>query len=297
MNHPDVGLIERDIRNVSGVEILTSIRRVRGQLDLLAACPPCQGFSTLRTRNGRKANRDSRNQLLGDVLRLTRSIRPKNVMLENVPGLGNSRRFVGFRRSLESMGYKVVWEILNVRNYGVPQQRRRLVLLASRVMTPVFAPETAALRTVRWALKGLTSPGKSRDTLHNYVPSRSDRVQRRIRQIPHDGGSRESLRSRDRLDCHKNVSGFRDVYGRMAWDRPAPTITGGCINPSKGRFLHPSQDRAITLREAAILQTFPRSYRFPLTRGRYTAALLIGNALPPEFVRRHALVLMPRKRM
>jgi len=94
------------------------------------------------------------------------------------------------------------------------------------------------------------------------------------------------------LDCHQKSDGFRDVYGRMAWDLPSPTITGGCINPSKGRFLHPTANRAITLREAALLQSFPKSYRFPLKAGgRYAVALLIGNALPPEFIRRHALQL------
>ena len=93
------------------------------------------------------------------------------------------------------------------------------------------------------------------------------------------------------LPCHQRLEGFWDVYGRMAWDKPAPTITGGCINPSKGRFLHPRAHRAITLREAALLQTFPKTYRFPLDQGRYSVALLIGNALPPEFIRRHAAAM------
>jgi len=93
------------------------------------------------------------------------------------------------------------------------------------------------------------------------------------------------------LDCHKKCDGFRDVYGRMSWNDVAPTITGGCVNPSKGRFLHPEYDRAITLREAALLQTFPKDYFFSLKRGKMSAAELIGNALPPEFIRRHAIAL------
>jgi DNA (cytosine-5)-methyltransferase 1 len=293
LNHPRVKVIEGDIRKVSGAAILRAASRRKGQIDLLAACPPCQGFSTLRTRNGRFRNRDPRNRLLGDVLRLTKTLLPKAVMLENVPGLALSAQFTAFRRTLASMGYKIRWDILNVCNYGVPQRRRRLVLLASRTMTPEFAPKARVARTVRWALASLPAPKKSRDPLHNYRPTRSDKVLRRIRQIPANGGSRSALKKSDRLHCHDGSAGFRDVYGRMAWDRPSPTITGGCINPSKGRFLHPSQDRAITLREAAVLQSFPRSYRFPLTRGRYPAALLIGNALPPEFVRRHAVSLRP----
>jgi DNA (cytosine-5)-methyltransferase 1 len=106
--------------------------------------------------------------------------------------------------------------------------------------------------------------------------------------VPKDGGSRTDLPDAMQLACHTRVDGFHDVYGRMAWDRPAPTITGGCINPSKGRFLHPEEDRAITLREAALLQSFPPGHVFSLRRGKYAAAELIGNALPPAFVRRHA---------
>ena len=91
-----------------------------------------------------------------------------------------------------------------------------------------------------------------------------------------------------KLKCHRKCDGFRDVYGRMKWDDVAPTITGGCCNPSKGRFLHPTKNRAITLREAALLQSFPVDYYFSLERGKHHAAQLIGNALPPEFIRRHA---------
>ena len=93
------------------------------------------------------------------------------------------------------------------------------------------------------------------------------------------------------LKCHRKCNGFKDVYGRMAWDNVAPTITGGCCNPSKGRFLHPEEDRAISLREAALLQSFPPDYDFSLRRGKFAAAQMIGNALPPEFIRRHATKL------
>ena len=90
------------------------------------------------------------------------------------------------------------------------------------------------------------------------------------------------------LECHKRTDGFKDIYGRMAWSKPSPTITGGCINPSKGRFLHPEEDRAITLREAALLQGFPKSFRFDLSRGRFPTAQMIGNAFPPIFAQKHA---------
>lgn len=109
-----------------------------------------------------------------------------------------------------------------------------------------------------------------------------------IQLIPKDGGSRADLPAEQVLPCHRRTDGYRDVYGRMSWKSVAPTITSGCYNPSKGRFLHPEQDRAITLREAAVLQSFPIDYHFSLSRGREAAAVLIGNALPPEFIRRHA---------
>jgi DNA (cytosine-5)-methyltransferase 1 len=177
-------------------------------------------------------------------------------------------------------------------DFNVPQSRRRLVLLASKLGEPEFAPTTTASRTVRSAIGILPSPRNSDDPLHNYSVRRSAKIKKLIRGIPADGGSRRALGSANQLQCHKRLAkklaGFHDVYGRMAWNKPAPTITGGCINPSKGRFLHPVADRSITLREAALLQSFPRYYRFPLDRGRYPVAMLIGNALPPEFVRRHA---------
>jgi DNA (cytosine-5)-methyltransferase 1 len=129
------------------------------------------------------------------------------------------------------------------------------------------------------------------DPLHDFPETRSERVKALIRLIPRDGGSRMDLGDEHQLDCHRRCDGFSDVYGRMAWNKVSPTITGGCCNPSKGRFLHPTRDRNITLREAALLQTFPPSYFFSLRRGKFATAQMIGNALPPEFIRRHGVVI------
>ena len=291
LNHKNVELWEEDIQALTGAAMMRKLNIGPGDLDLLAACPPCQGFSTMRTKNGAKGNRDIRNELIFDVLRLVRSIRPKCVMLENVPGLAKSRRYATFRKELKALKYFVNWDIFNTADFAVPQRRKRLVLLASKEQKPPFAPAVSTHRTVRQFIGKLTPPERSRDPLHNYLVSRSDKVEALIKKIPKDGGSRSALRKNDQLSCHQNMEGFWDVYGRMAWDMPSPTITGGCISPSKGRFLHPEENRAITLREAALLQTFPKSYRFPLDQGRYLAALLIGNALPPEFIKRHAASL------
>lgn len=291
LNHKRVKLWERDITRLSGAAMMKALKLRPGALDLLAACPPCQGFSTMRTKNGARRNRDSRNDLIFEVLRIIRSMRPKTVMLENVPGLAENRRYVAFRKGLESLGYRVKWDVLNTVDFAVPQRRRRLVLLASRLGDPEFAPKARSYRSVRHSIGKLTIPERSRDPLHNYSVRRSKKIENLIRKIPRNGGSRMALGLKAQLPCHKRLDGFKDVYGRMTWDKPAPTITGGCINPSKGRFLHPRANRAITLREAALLQTFPKTYRFPLDQGRYPVALLIGNALPPEFIRRHAKAL------
>lgn len=291
LNHKRVKLWQMDITHVSVAAMMTALKLRAGDLDLLAACPPCQGFSTMRTKNGTRWNRDSRNDLIFDVLRMVRAMRPKSVMLENVPGLAENARFVAFRNGLESLGYCVKWDVLNTVDFAVPQRRRRLVVLASRLAEPEFAPKSATYRTVRQFIGKLTPPERSRDPLHNYSIQRSKKVADLIRRIPRNGGSRMALGLKQQLPCHQRLEGFWDVYGRMAWDKPAPTITGGCINPSKGRFLHPRANRAITLREAALLQSFPKTYRFPLDKGRYPVALLIGNALPPEFIRRHAMAL------
>lgn len=291
LNHESVKIWERDVRKLSGTKIMQVLKMKHGELNLLAACPPCQGFSTMRTKNGTQRNRDRRNDLIFEVLRLTRSMKPVSVMVENVPGLINDRRYRVFRRGLESLGYRVKCGVLNTVDFNVPQKRRRLVLLASKLGQPEFAPKARSRRTVRHMIGKLGPRRFSRDPLHNYSTQRSQRIEDLISRIPRNGGSRKALGSKNQLPCHKRLDGFRDVYGRMAWDKPAPTITGGCINPSKGRFLHPQANRAITLREAALLQTFPKSYRFPLDRGRHSVAVLIGNALPPEFIRRHANAL------
>jgi DNA (cytosine-5)-methyltransferase 1 len=291
LNHKKVKLWEMDIRQLSGADIMEALNIRPGELALLAACPPCQGFSTMRTKNGTRRNRDRRNNLIFEVARVVRSLRPVSVMFENVPGLAKDKRYAKFLEELGSLGYYVKWRILNAADFNVPQRRRRLVLLASRLGEPQFALSVDRHATVRHAIASLSCPQDSHDPLHNYLTRRSAKIQARIRMIPADGGSRAALGAHNQLPCHKRSNGFKDVYGRMSWDKPAPTITCGCINPSKGRFLHPQADRAITLREAALLQTFPKTYRFPLDEGRYSVAELIGNALPPEFIRRHAQAL------
>ncbi len=288
-NHKGVRVWELDIRKLTVTLVLRSLSLRPGQLDLLAGCPPCQGFSSMRTLNRSRSVHDERNDLLFEFIRFARGLKPKTIMMENVPGLAKDHRMRSFVESLEALGYRSEYRVLDAANYGVPQRRKRLILLAARGgEVPAFAAPDPQWTTVHQAISSLPPPGSSDDPLHIVAEKRSDRIQKLIVSVPKDGGSRSSLGDEFRLRCHRTCDGFKDVYGRMSWQEPAPTITGGCINPSKGRFLHPSHDRAVTLREAAMLQAFPSDYRFSLRRGRYGVARLIGNALPPEFVRRHA---------
>jgi DNA (cytosine-5)-methyltransferase 1 len=167
-----------------------------------------------------------------------------------------------------------------------------MVLVALKDAAPVFADKAKYRKSVKWALSTLARCQVSDDPLHSYEVRRAPHVTDLIRKIPHDGGSRTDLPTDLQLACHQKCDGFKDVYGRMSWEQPAPTITGGCINPSKGRFLHPTEDRAITLREAAVLQGFSRSYRFDTSKGRYPVAQMIGNAFPPKFAEMHAAALL-----
>jgi DNA (cytosine-5)-methyltransferase 1 len=287
-NHPHTLLLQQDITKVSATDLMRHLRLKRGQLDLLAGCPPCQGFSRLRTLNGQRRPREPMNDLVFQFLRFVRVMRPKAIMMENVPGLTKNARLKKFCRVLSKLGYDWQYAVLDAADYGVPQRRRRMILLASVYGPTAFARKSRSLPTVRTTIAKLDRPGRSGDPLHDHPARRSVDVQMLIKRIPRNGGGRTALPKHEQLSCHQKVDGFRDIYGRMAWDEPAPTITGGCINPSKGRFLHPRQDRAITLREAALLQGFPRRYFFSLKKGTYPAAQMIGNAFPPMFATRHA---------
>lgn len=291
-NHKEVIVWENDIHRISAGEMKKKIGLHKGELDLLAGCPPCQGFSSIRTLNGARRIDDPRNELIFDFLRFVKELRPKAIMFENVPGLAIDERMNFFRDRLKELGYRGDSGVLDAADYGVPQRRRRMIILGGRFEYIKFPLASSSHKTVRDAIASLPPPGKSGDPLHDLAEKRSSRIIDLIKRIPQNGGSRTDLNHEDQLPCHKRCNGFKDVYGRMGWDDVAPTITGGCVNPSKGRFLHPEQDRAITLREAALLQSFPPDYSFSLRRGKFPAAALIGNALPPEFIKRISLQII-----
>lgn len=287
-NHPEIRVFETDIQHISVGSFKRRVGLRKGDLDLLAGCPPCQGFSTLRTLNGAVGVEDPRNDLLFEFQRFVEDLRPKAVMMENVPGLERDRRFREFCKWMEQRGYFGDYRVLNAADYGVPQRRRRLIYLAGLGKPIPFAPSSSSRRTVRDAIGSLPRPGASGDPVHDIPERRSEKVRELIKRIPKNGGSRSDLPDDEQLECHRKCNGFHDIYGRMAWNGLAPTLTSGCFNPSKGRFLHPEQDRAITMREAALLQGFPRRYKFPAVQHKSAIALMVGNALPPPFIAAHA---------
>ncbi|MBZ5511199.1 MAG: DNA cytosine methyltransferase [Acidobacteriia bacterium] len=288
-NHPAVHIWQEDIRDVRAKTLLQDLRLKRGELDLLAACPPCQAFSTMRTLNrGRRIIARKEKDLLTEVMRFVRVLLPRTVMVENVPGLACDRRWLSLVAKLRKLGFFSQYRVLNAADFGVPQRRKRLILLASRLGPVNFALPEPERATVKQTIGSLPKAGRSRDSLHNIPERRNPGIKTLISLIPKDGGSRGDLEDSLQLPCHHECNGFRDVYGRMKWDDVAPTITSGCTNPSKGRFLHPQENRSITLREAALLQSFPKSYRFHVRDGKSAIAAMIGNALPPEFISRHA---------
>lgn len=282
LNHPNTTVIQKDIRKIS----ISEIKEGLGDepLHLLAGCPPCQGFSSVRRLNRKKSVQDKRNNLVVEYFRMVKELRPLTIMMENVPGLKDYYLFKDIVKELDDLGYDPKVEVVNVKDYGVPQSRRRLVMVGSLLGNLEIAKGSNEKVTVRDTIADMKTPEETSDTLHKIVAKHTPKVMERIKLTPKNGGSWKDLPEEYILECHKKENvGFNDIYGRLRWDNYSTTITGGCLNPSKGRFLHPEQDRVLTPREATLLQSFPENYRFPLDMPKQALALLIGNALPPKF--------------
>ena len=282
LNHKNVTVFENDIRDIDVSRIKELLKGK--PLHLLAGCPPCQGFSTIRSRNKSTAVEDERNNLIDEFLRFVTELKPLAVMLENVPGLIKYNKFNCFYDALTDMGYDISYSVVDLSDYGVPQRRKRLVLIGTLNGTVNIPQKSKVRMTVYDAIGHIEPASETQDQLHKLFPTHTNRIKKKISYIPKNGGSQKDLPKEYRLQCHQKENiGFSDVYGRMSWDDVAPTITGGCLNPSKGRFLHPEENRCISAREAALIQTFPREYVFPTDIPKSAIASMIGNALPPLF--------------
>ncbi|MEK3875246.1 DNA cytosine methyltransferase [Paenibacillus sp. FSL M7-0420] len=280
-NHKSVKFYNDDIRVVDPHKLARVIPKGK-ELDLLTVCAPCQPFSS----QNRDKGHDLRTGLILEALKFIRILNPKVIFFENVPGLAETDVFIELQEELHLYGYNTIEPlVIDAADYGVPQRRPRFIYLASRTPEPITVP-TPVTRlenriTVRDAigdLKILHSGEKDQDDSLHIARKHKEIALKRLSFIPKNGGSRSSLPDDLQLNCHKNHNGHKDVYGRMSWDTVAPTLTTGCTNITRGRFAHPSEDRSITVREAARLQTFPDNYKF---HGKLEQiATQVGNAVP-----------------
>ena len=293
-NNPDTishNAFVADVRNMLNGKLLAIAGIKQGELDLLAGGPPCQGFSVQRTIGG---DNDSRNLLVDDYGDLILEVLPKYFLIENVPGIGGPRGREVLARFADRMRlakYDLTEKVIDAQHYGVPQRRRRYIMIGKSTLSGAAGdfnwpqPIKGAPPTVRSAIGDLPSLG-SEGIEHPSIPNhRADRLselnRRRIQSIS-EGQGRTSLPDELLADCHKvsaEIVGHRGVYGRMAWDQVAPTITARFDSFTRGKFGHPSELRSISLREGARLQTFPDNYVF--FGSKVEVARQIGNAVPP----------------
>jgi len=283
-NHPAVAA---DIADMLNSKLLERCNLKRGELFLLAGGPPCQGFSVQR----RGSDIDSRNELVLMYGRLIDELHPKYFVMENVSGIAGKRGKTILQQlieNVEEIGYHVHVELLDAQDFGVPQRRKRYIIIGERADIGnhyIYPAPTGERHTVRDTIGDLPEPPLD-GTDHPEIPlHRRDRLSarnlQRIRAIK-EGQGRDDLPDELLADCHKidsSVIGFRSVYGRMSWDDVAPTITARFDSFTRGKFGHPTQDRSISLREGALLQTFPVDFDF--VGNKVDVARQIGNAVPP----------------
>lgn len=298
-----------DLASVAPATLRRTLGVGKRELDVLIACPPCTGFSQKSPSNHHSD--DPRNSLVGATASFLTEFKPRFFVLENVRGLATGPHRHHFRKLLSrlaNLGYAVWHEVIDMSLLGLPQTRKRLLLIASRdgPAPALRNGKTAQVEaTVRDTIEGLPSlrAGESHDEdpMHQ-TPRLTKPVLDRMRAIPHNGGSWGDILDNPRMSdkrkksllipCMLNGSrnSFPDVYGRLWWDRPAVTITRECGHVGNGRFAHPEQDRLLSVREMALLQGFPATYTFsgPL-RARYNQ---VGDAVPPLVARQIARAIL-----
>ena len=289
-NFPRTHFELADIRDICGDTIRARIEEQRPNPVLFSGCAPCQPFTKQNTMRP-EIDKDERVPLILRFGELVEICRPDLVFVENVPGLqkldSHSQPFGGFLSKLDAAGYRVNYRPVRMARYGIPQSRRRLVLVGSR-HGPIFLPDathgpgTPSERydTVRdWIdhLPQIEAGQEDKEVPNHRAANLSELNKERVEATPEGGGHRD-WPEHLRLECHKDFSGYSDVYGRMSWDSPASGLTTKCTSYSNGRFGHPDQNRAISIREAACLQTFPDDFVFKGSMASMSRQ--IGNAVP-----------------
>lgn len=267
-----------DVRELLDDEVTLSSLKKDGKRPLvLIGCAPCQGFSS---HNKRSKEKDERNSLVEAFAQVAVKLDPTFIIMENVPELLSKKHwehFSAFKEILESHGYIVRAQIINMAEFGVPQERYRAIVLASKenFLMPIGLLDINEYRTVRQAIGDLPKikPGEKNavDQMHLTSNHQKSTIEV-ISQVPKDGGNRPK---------HIGPKWYQDVYGRLFWDRPSITITTCARNPASGRYVHPEQNRGLSIREAASLQSFPNDFIF---EGNFGSVFTqIGNAVPPKF--------------
>lgn len=289
-NFPCTNLIPQKIENVDVQDIQSIVASSQPHPILFSVSAPCQPYTNQKTI---KPLEDSRIGLLDEFLKFVQRYLPDYIFLENVPGLQKFNigegPFARFIATLDIYGYEYEHNIIRAQDYGVPQKRKRLILIASRlgkIKLPAKThgpntPNPQYSRVVEWIgdLPPIEAGSSHLIMLNHVAASLSPTNRERIMNTP-EGGGRKDWPEKLMLKCHSNgYEGHTDVYGRMSWDRPASCLTTRCTSISNGRFGHPDQNRAISVREAACLQTFPRDFLF--YGGITSMARQIGNAVPP----------------
>lgn len=283
-HHPAV---TADISDMLNASLLKKCRLKRGELFLLAGGPPCQGFSVQR----RGSDIDERNDLILKYGKLVNELYPYYFVMENVTGIAGKRGKTILQQlieNVEELGYHVYVNLLDAQDYGVPQRRKRYIIIGERkdIASNYEPPKPLKIhKTVRDTIGNLPVPPSDGTDHPDISLHRRDKLStlnlKRINALK-EGQGRDNLPEELLANCHKidsSVIGYRNVYGRMTWDEVAPTITARFDSFTRGKFGHPEQPRSISLREGALLQTFPSDFLF--SGNKVDIARQIGNAVPP----------------
>jgi DNA (cytosine-5)-methyltransferase 1 len=294
-NHPNSKFILKDIKKLKTNYFLKemNIQKYDDGL-IMIGCSPCQHWTIINTEKGK--SEPSKNLLL-DFTRFVRYYKPGYIVIENVPGIGLKPEESGlkdFLNFLDNNNYKYDKDVMDMSKYGVPQKRIRFVLLATRNDNKIYLPnKVRKIKTLEDIIKRLPkikAGGQDKTKKLHRSQSLAEKNKKRLKLTPKNGGTRMAWKDDPELqiEAYKGKDNiFRDVYGRMKWDKPASTITTRFNSISNGRFGHPTQNRAISLLEGALLQTFRRSYYF-LGKTDSIIAKHIGNAVPPIFAQKLA---------
>ena len=301
-NNKGTVFIEKDIRKLRSnfFEKNFNINPNDDKL-ILVGCSPCQFYSIINTA---KENSLKTKDLLRNFARFVEYYKPGYVLVENVPGILTNKQSIWpyFKAKLEKLGYKkMLYKIVDMSYYGVPQSRRRFSLIATRLNVDITLPKPDKHQALLSdfigesnGFKKVNAGHKDHSDFNHTVAGLSDVCLRRLKKTRHDGGSRLDWKNDPDLQLKCFIgkdNSFIDSYGRMWWNKPAPTITTKFFSISNGRFGHPDEDRAISIREGATLQTFPKDYVFK-TNNIAVSARLIGNAVPCEYARRLGEVII-----